>query len=62
MAMGSYLKIITLNVNDLTVPTKRKTVLMDTKTRPLYMLSRRDSLQNKVHLQTETEGLEKDIS
>ena len=35
---------------------------MDTKTRPLYMLSIRDPPQNKGHTQTEREGLEKDIS
>ena len=34
---------------------------MDTKTRPLYMLSTRDPPQNKGHIQTESEGLEKDI-
>ena len=32
---------------------------MDTKTRPLYMLSTRDPPQNKGHKQTESEGLEK---
>ena len=37
-----------------------KTGWMDTKTRPLYVLSIRDPPQNKGHLQTETEGLEKD--
>ena len=35
---------------------------MDTKTRPLYMLSTRDPPQNKGHTQTGSEGLEKDIS
>ena len=35
---------------------------MDTKTRPLYMLSIRDPPQTKGHIQTESEGLEKDIS
>ena len=35
---------------------------METKTRPLYMLSTRDPPQNKGHIQTESEGLEKDIS
>ena len=35
---------------------------MDTKTRPLHMLSTRDPPQNKEHTQTENEGLEKDIS
>ena len=38
-----------------------KTGWMDTKTRPLYMLSTRDPSQNKGHIQTESEGLEKDI-
>ena len=32
---------------------------MDTKTRPLYMPSARDSPQTKGHIQTEREGLEK---
>ena len=35
---------------------------MDTKTRSLYMLSTRDPPQNKGHIRTESEGLEKDIS
>ena len=35
---------------------------MDKKTRPLYMVSTRDPPQNKGHIQTESEGLEKDIS
>ena len=34
---------------------------MDTKIRPLYTLSTRDPPQNKGHIQTENEGLEKDI-
>ena len=34
---------------------------MDTKTRPLYMLSTRDPPQNKGHIQTKSEGLEKNI-
>ena len=40
---------------------KTKTDWMDTKTRPLYVLSTTDPPQNKGHLQTEIEGLEKDI-
>ena len=32
---------------------------MDAKTRPLYMLSTTDPPQNKGHIQTESEGLEK---
>ena len=35
---------------------------MDTKTRPLYVLSTREPPENKGHIQTEREGLEKDIS
>ena len=34
---------------------------MDTKTRPIYMLSTRDPLQTKGQIQTESEGMEKDI-
>ena len=35
---------------------------MDTKTRPVYMLSTRDPLQTQGHIQTESEGMEKHIS
>ena len=35
---------------------------MDTKTRPLYMLSTRDPPQTKGHIHTESDGQEKDIS
>ena len=35
---------------------------MDTKTRPLYMLSTSVPPQNKRHTQTKSEGLEKNIS
>jgi len=63
MAMGSYLSIITLNVNGLNAPTKRQRLAeWIKKTRPLYMLSTRDPPQNKGHIQTESKGLEKDIS
>ena len=34
---------------------------MDTKTRPVYMLSARDPLQTSGHIQTESEGMEEDI-
>ena len=59
--MGSYLSIITLNVNECPNQ-KTKTSWMDTKTRPLYVLSTRDPPQNKGHTQTESEGLEKRYS
>ena len=62
MAMGSYLPIITLNVNGLNAPTKRQRLAeWIKKTRPLYMLFTGDLPQNKGHMQTESEGLEKDI-
>ena len=32
---------------------------MDTKTRPVYMLSTRDPLRTQGHIQTESEGMEK---
>ena len=35
---------------------------MDTKIRPLYMLSTRDPPQTKGHIQTESKGLEEYIS
>ena len=35
---------------------------MDTKARPLYILSTRDPPQTQGQIQTESEGLEKDIS
>ena len=60
--MGSYLSIITLNINGLNAPTKRQRLAeWIQKLRPLYMLSTKDSPQNKGHIQTESEGLEKDI-
>ena len=63
MATGSYLSIITINVNGLNVPAKRQRLAeWIQKTRPLYLLSTRDLPQNKGHIQTETEELEKDIS
>ena len=63
--MGSYLSIITLNINGLNAPTKLQRLakwIPKKKKRPLYMLSTRDPPQNKGHIQTESEGLEKDIA
>ena len=45
MATGPYFSKITLNVNGLNAPIKRQTGWMDTKTRPLYMLSTWDHLK-----------------
>ena len=63
MATRSYLSKITLNVNELNAPTKRQRLVeWIQKQRPLYMLSTRNPPQNRGHIQTESEGLEKDIS
>ena len=48
--MGSYLSIITLNVNQLNAPTKRQ--------RLAEWIQKQDL---KERIQTESEGLEKDI-
>ena len=40
---------------------KTKTGWMETKTKPLYTLPIRDQPQNRGHIQTESEGLEKVI-
>ena len=51
--MGSYLSIITLNVNGLNASTKNKDWLNG------CMLSKRGPPRNRGHIQTESEGLEK---
>ena len=62
MAMGAYLSIITLNIHGLNALTKRHRLTeWIQKQDPLYMMSTRDPPQNKGHIQTESEGLEKDI-
>ena len=62
MATGSYLSIITLNVNGLNAPTKRQRLAeWIQKQDPSILLLTRDPPQNKGHIQTESEGLEKDI-
>ena len=59
--MGSYLSIITLNVNGLNAPTKRQRLAEWIQKQDPYMLSTRDPPRNKGHIQTESEGLEKDF-
>ena len=71
MVTGSYLSIITLNVNGLNALTKRQRMaewiqkqdpyICWIQKQDPYMLSTRDPPQNKGHIQTESEGLEKDI-
>ena len=62
MSTGPHISIITLNGNGLNAPTKDKDWVNGYKNKTLCMLSTRDPPQNKGHLQTEREGLEKDIS
>ena len=58
--MGSYLSIITLNVNGLNAPTKRQRLVeWIQKQDPYICCLTRDPPQNKGHIQTESEGLEK---
>ena len=62
MAIGTYISIITLNVNGLDAPTKRQRLAEQIKKTILtYMLSTRDPLQIQGHIHTESEGMEKDI-
>ena len=62
MAKGPYLSIITLNVNGLKAPTKRQRLAewIQKKNPPIYAIYK--AFQNKGHIQTESEGLEKNIS
>ena len=45
MVIGTYISIITLNVNGLNAPAKDTDWLNGYKTRPIYMLSTRNPLQ-----------------
>ena len=63
MEISTYLSIITKDVNGLNTPIKRHRVSDWIEvTRPFYMLPIRDSFQGKRHTQTESEGIEIDIS
>ena len=59
MVIGTYISIITLNVNGLNAPAKRHRLAEWIQTRPVYMLSTRDPLQTQGHIQTESEGMKK---
>ena len=62
MAIGTYISIITLNINGLNAPTKRQRLAeWIKKTRPTYMLSTRNPLQSSRHIYTESERMEKYI-
>ena len=63
MATGSYLSIITLNVNGLNAPTKRRRLAEWIQKQDPYICCLQETPpQNKGHIQTERERLEKDIS
>ena len=63
MATGSYLSIIALNVNGLNAPTKRQRLAEWIKKQDPYICCLQEThLKNRGHIQTESEGLEKDIS
>ena len=62
MAMGSYLSIITLNVNGLNAPIKRQRLAEWIQKQDPYIYAAYKRLpQNKGHIQTESEGMEKVI-
>ena len=62
MATGSYLSIITLNVNGFNAQPKEKGWLNGYENKSLIYAVYKRSIQTKGHIQTESEGLEKDIS
>ena len=62
MTIRTYVSVITLNVNVLNAPTKRHRLAeWIQKQDPYNILSTRDPLQTQGHIQTESEGMEKDI-
>ena len=59
MAMNKYLLIITLNVNGLNAPITTEQLNEQENMTHIYMLSTRDTPQNKRYTQAESEGMEK---
>ena len=62
MATVSYLSIITLNVNGLNAPTKRQTLAGWIQKQDPYICCLQETHFKTRGMQTESEGLEKDIS
>ena len=50
MAIGTYISIVTLNVNGLNAPTKDIDWLNGYKKRPIYMLSTKPTSDLKTHI------------
>ena len=61
MAIGTYISIITLNLNGLNAPTKRHRLAEWIHKQDHYMLSIGNPLQTSRHIQTESEMMEKYI-
>ena len=59
--MGSYLSIIALSVNGLNAPTKRQTLAEWIQKKSPYICYLQETHLKKGHIQTESEGLEKEI-
>ena len=60
MVIGTYISIITLNVNGLNASTKRhKLTKWIQKQDHIYAVFTRDPLQIQGHIQIESEGIEK---
>ena len=61
MGIGTYISIITLNVNGLKAPTKRHRLAEWIQNKTHIYVSTKDPLQTQRHIQTESKGMEKDI-
>ena len=62
MVIGTYILIITLNMNGLNAPTKGHRLAEWIQKQDPYKLSTREPLQTQEHIQTESEGMEKDTA
>ena len=63
MAIGTYIQIITLNINGLNVPTKRRRLAewIQKQDIYIYILSMTEPFQTQGNIQTESEGIKKDL-
>ena len=59
MAMGSYLSVITLNINGLNAPPKRQRLAEWILKQDPYICCLQETHLKTGHIQTESEGLEK---
>ena len=61
MAKGSYFSIITLNINGLNAPTRRQRLAEWIQKQDPYICYQQETHLKTGHIQTESEGLEKDF-